>query len=124
MDFFRNSAKEFEYIRDKIKGKMGKMSKMGSKFGGQFPKNTDEASNKIKIGINKSSKNLAGAIDNVTHAITKNKSFENKQGGTGRHAYNKNAKRKRKLKKQKNKHVFRSRKKCIKINLSSTRKKK
>lgn len=124
MDFFRNSAKEFEYIRDKIKGKMGKMGKMGSKFGGQFPKNTDEASNKIKIGINKSSKNLAGAIDNVTHAITKNKSFENKQGGTGRHAYKKNAKRKRKLKKQKNKHVFRSRKKCIKINLSSTRKKK
>ena len=124
MDFFRNSAKEFEYIRDKIKGKMGKMGKMGSKFGGQFPKNTDEASNKIKIGINKSSKNLAGAIDNVTHAITKNKSFENKQGGRGSHAYNKNAKRKRKLKKQKNKHVFRSRKKCIKINLSSTRKKK
>lgn len=107
MNFFKNSASEFQHIRDKIKGKIGKV-------GGQFPKNTDEAKNKLKIGINSGSKNIAGAFDSVRDGLIKKQSSEWFGG----------AKRKRKQKKQKNKRVFRSRKKCVKVNLRSTRKKK
>ena len=107
MDFFKNSASEFQHIRDKIKGKIGKI-------GGQFPKNTDEAANKLKIGINNSSKKVAGVFDSVRDGLLNQHTTEWSGG----------AKRKRKQKKLKNKRVFRSRKKCVKVNLRSTRKKK
>lgn len=112
MDFFKKSASEFQHIRDKIKGKMG------GKFD-NLPKNYDEAELKIKTGINNSTKKVAGVIDSVRDGLIKKQTNEF-YGGNRK----KNAKRKRKLKKQRNKHVFRSRKKCIKINLSSTRKNK
>jgi hypothetical protein len=119
MNFFSNSAKEFEHIRNNISKKID--SKMPSSLGDAF----DEGKNNIKYGIDSGSKNISSSLDSARQGLLKQHVKES-SGGSGKkklknnkNKNNNNKHKKRNLKK----YVFRSRKKCVKINIGSRKKK-
>lgn len=138
LDFFSNSTKEFQHLRNKIAGKMGD----------NIPnKGSDDPDSQIKTGIKNTGKKFASDIDATTNQIQKQQKEDilaqsvqdrkerdkrradlrsSGQSQSGGKSKGKGKKGKKGKIKHYNKYVFRTRKKCHngrKINkLTSTRK--
>ncbi len=105
LDFFSKSANEFKHLRDKVAGKIGDV----------IPKDSDDTTERFKAGIRNTGKKIKREIDGARDGILKQHKREH--GGGGK-------RKKHKLGKNKDQFVFRTRRKCVKVNLNNSSRKK